>query len=380
MSESFRFFVTCPRGAAELMLDEAEDIGLPSGRLRGSTFVFDGSLKDGLKAVLWMRLANRVLLHLHSFPVSTAESLYEGIHAMDWQTYLTTESTFAIDAVGMTDKLRHTHFVALKAKDAIADQLTALLGSRPNVEPKNPDVRIVVRLHGGHAHVSLDLSGYSLHRRGYRQAQVEAPLKETLAAAVVRWSGWDGEEPFVDAMCGGGTFCIEAAHWAMKKAPGLGRDHGFIRWPSYEERMESIWESLCEEAREIQLEKPPGILVANDYDMGAIEATKANLAAASLEGLVQTTRDSADRMTLPEGPGLVVANPPYGERMGDKREVQRMLRRFGNAFEKYVGYRSVILSAETELPSYLELELEGHAPLWNGPIECGLFGFSEAVS
>ena len=115
-------------------------------------------------------------------------------------------------------------------------------------------------------------------------------------------------------------------------------------------------------------------------ELGAIEATKANLAAASLEGLVQTTRDSADRMTLPEGPGLVVANPPYGERMGDKREVQRMLRRYGNAFHKYVGYRSVILSAEPELPSFLDLELEGHAPLWNGPIECGLFGFSEADS
>jgi putative N6-adenine-specific DNA methylase len=347
--------------------------------MRGGTLVFDGTIEDGLRAVLWMRIANRVLLHLISFPVSTAESLYAGIHAIDWREHLTATSTFAIDAVGTTTELRHTHFTALKVKDAIADRLTETLGSRPNVDPKDPDVRLVVRLHGGHAHVSLDLSGYSLHRRGYRKDQGVAPLKETLAAAVVRWSGWDGEEPFVDAMCGSGTFCIEAAMWAMKRAPGLDRDFGFLRWPNYAERLESSWEALCADARESALDKPPGILIANDQDMRAIAATNTNIAAASLEGLICVTRDDADRMEIPEGPGLIVANPPYGQRMGDKREIVRMLRRYGSAFTKYEGYRSVILSADEELPSLIGLELEGRSKLWNGPIECGLYGFSEAL-
>ena len=219
---------------------------------------FHGTLETGLKACLWSRVAMRILEPLSKFPAPDADALYEGVRAIDWPAYLNANTTFAVDATGMSDTLRHTHFTALRVKDAIVDSLRDATGTRPSIDARNPDVLVVAHIGRGRCEISLDFAGQPLFKRGYRVAPALASLKETLAAAVLLSSGYDGETPLVDPMCGAGTIAIEAALIAANRAPGLGRSFGIERWPSFDANGRALLRRLQEEAKAAErLESSP---------------------------------------------------------------------------------------------------------------------------
>ena len=296
----------------------------------------EGSLEVAYRACLWSRTASRVLLPLGTFPAATQEQLYEGISSIDWQQHVNPKGTLAIDFGGASSGITHTHFGALKTKDAIVDQFRARTGERPSVQLEQPDVRIDVRLDRDRATVSLDLSGESLHRRAYRARGVAAPLKENLAAAVLLRSGWpaiaeEGGE-FVDPMCGSGTLLIEAALMALDIAPGSMRSHfGFIGWRGHDR---ALWQRLVDEARarrEAAAIQAHHAAEATTADALAVRAAIENVERARLRGFVHIERRELEQLTREsEAPtGLVVTNPPYGERIGDQERLQALYATLG---------------------------------------------------
>lgn len=285
-----RLFASCPPGVADLTAAELRDCGASDVRELKLGVQFEGSLEIAYRSCLWSRTASRVLMPLATVSAATADALYQGVGAIDWSEHLTASGTFAIDFGGTSSGITHTHYGALKVKDAIADQFRARLGERPSVRLDQPDVRLDVRLDRERATVSIDLSGESLHRRGYRARGVAAPLKENLAAAVLLRSAWPtiaaGGGDLVDPMCGSGTLVIEAALMALDIAPGLGRSHfGFTGWRGHDQR---LWVQLLEEARARRTAGATKRIVLRGYDSdpAAIHAAIENAERAKLRGFV----------------------------------------------------------------------------------------------
>lgn len=370
-----RFLATCPRGAEKLLLAELKEIGLSGLHLARGGVRFDGDVEHGFRAGLWSRLAHRVLLHLRRFPAEGPDELYSGVQTIEWDVFLTEHTTFAVHSLGTTQSLRHTHFTSLKVKDAIVDQIRARRGVRPSVDRIDPVVRIVAHLERGHCAISLDFIGSSLHRRGYRVREGDAPLRETLAATLVRWSNWDREEPYIDPMCGSGTLAIEAALLAMDRAPGRNLLPAATRWPHFPDA-DLLWARLCEEADGRVKSVCPVMIWASDRDRRVLSAARANLRAAGIEDAVRLIEGEATDLALPQGPGLILANPPYGARMmGDGRAAQ-LLRAFGETLESHHGFRAVIFSGHPEMKSHLPADPVRSIRLFNGPIPCQALEFT----
>ncbi|GMV42181.1 MAG: hypothetical protein AMXMBFR64_38970 [Myxococcales bacterium] len=371
-----RYFATCPKGIEPMLRDECREAGLRRVKQARGGVHFEGTARDGMRACLWLRTAHRVLWPLGSFACPDTEALYAGIVALPWEQHLTPRHTLAITALGTNEALRHTGFIAQRSKDAIVDRLRDRAGGRPSVELHEPDVRIVVHLDRTLASVSLDLSGDGLHRRGWRAASVEAPLRETLAAAIVRATGWDRVMPLVDPLCGGATIPIEAALLARRLAPGLDRAHGFLRWPTFGDVEKAAWRELCDEARAAALPAAPAVIMGVDRDPEAMEAARRNVRAAGVEGDVELSVGDGANLMLPQAPGLIVTNPPYGERLGRPgRPMQDFFRRLGTGFARYKGYTAWILSGNEEFPRHFGLRWTNRLPLWNGPLPCNLFRY-----
>src|ERR1700737_3624523 len=231
MPERLPFFATAARGTEPLLAAELQELGAARVRQDRGGVRFSANWTEALHICLWTRIAMRALYSLGEFEAQGTSGLYQAVASLPWEEHLTSSSTFAVEATLRGSEQSHSGFVALKAKDAIADRLRQKLGARPNVNAKNPDLRILVHLSGERLSVGLDLAGGALHRRGYRVAPTEAPLKETLAAAMLRASGYSGEESLLDPMCGSGTLLIEAAMIAIQRPPGFGRSFGVERWP-----------------------------------------------------------------------------------------------------------------------------------------------------
>lgn len=377
-----RFFATCARGTEGALRRELVAIG--ARRLRGDRggVAFEGSLENGMRACLHVRTAMRVLLELARYPAPSAEALYEGAREVAWEEWLTTRTTLAVEASVGSSAVTHSGYAALKVKDAVVDRLRDRLGARPDVAPKDPDFRIVLHLSRDEAALSLDLAGEPLHRRGYRAVTTAAPLKETLAAAVLLLGGADPELPFVDPMAGSGTLAIEHALRARRLAPGLSRAFGFQRWPVYRGGPQSAWDRMKAEARAAALPRAPAPIVARDLHPKAIAALRRNVAAAGLSGDVVIEQGDA-RDLAPRFPrGTLAANPPYGERLmgegagpdarvqakklaGFYRGVSEMLLRHG-------GWTALLLAGNPELARAVPLRPEIDHRLWNGPLEVRL--------
>lgn len=309
------FFVSCERGAEGALRKELLDLGIRGPKGARAGVVFHGRLTDGMRACLHARTAMRVLLELGTVAAGNADALYEGTRALDWSPWVTSGATIAVRAVGAgSEALHHSGFVALKVKDAVVDAVRAREdGARPSVAGKDPDVPISVHLEGDTARVYLDMAGEPLHRRGYRVAMTEAPLKETLAAAILLLAGVPSDARLADPMCGSGTFVIEQALRARGRAPGLLRRFAFERWPRRE--LISAWPELRAEAESAAAPRAPLPLIARDHDPAAIEAARRNAAAA---GVADDIRFEVGplRTFAPGAPaGWVCSNPPYGERL-----------------------------------------------------------------
>lgn len=369
-----RFFATAAAGTEELVAEELEGTGAWSIKAFPGGVRFHGTLETGMLACLWSRVAMRILKPLSRFPVADEQQLYDGVRGLDWPTHLTEKTTFAVDATGTNDALRHTHYTALKVKDAIVDSMRDATGSRPSVDAKNPDVRVVAHLARGQCELSLDFSGEPLFKRGYRTTPMKASLKETLAAAILLSAGYDGETPLIDPMCGAGTIAIEAAMMAANRAPGLGRKFGFERWPSFDANAQALLRRLQNEAKTVENVHVPTI-VASDRDPEAVVAAQANVRRAGVKVVVQEG-DAREIRPLGET-GWIVTNPPYGERLegGGRKQLKSFFWQLGNHWRSLSGHEVAVLSGGPEFESAFGLRPLSRKRMWNGPIKCELLRY-----
>ena len=377
-----RFFATAAKGLEPLVAEELKALGIREVKEARGGAGFEGSLMDGYRACLWLRTANRVLLPLARFPARDAETLYAAVRRMPWEQDLTPDGTLAVDFTGGSEAITHTQFGAQKVKDAIVDRFRERSGRRPSVDRTRPDLLVNVHLHRDLATVSLDLSGDSLHMRGYRSESVTAPLKENLAAALLLKCGWPeiakAGGSFVDPLCGSGTLVIEAAMVAGDVAPGLARDYwGFTGWLKHEPR---LWEELLKEARERQnAARGQGpVILGMDHDAKAVLASQKNARVAGVAPAVRFEHRALEQNALPSTlpPGLVVTNPPYGERLGEAAELGPLYKCLGDWLKRdCLHWKAGVITDSAELGKAIGLRARKINAFYNGALECKLLQF-----
>ncbi len=368
------FFATASAGTEDLLTDELRALGLHGVGVGRGGVRFAGEIINAIRACLWSRIAMRVLLPLADVSASDADALYAGAREVHWEDHLDERRTFAVEAVGRSETLGHTHFTALKVKDAVADALRDRRGARPDVDARDPDVRILVHLAGGRASLALDLAGEPLFKRGWRLVQTAAPLKETLAAAILRACGYQGTRPLVDPMCGSGTLAIEAALIAQNHAPAVHRSLGIERWASFDGTLRAELRRMREEARRgVRRGAPP--VMARDRDLAAVQAARLNVKRAGLP--IQVEQADARELAPLEPPGFVVVNPPWGKRLegGGRQRLKTFFWQLGRAWRALHGHRLVVLAGGPEFESAFGMRPTWRRPLWNGPVRCTLLQY-----
>jgi 23S rRNA (guanine2445-N2)-methyltransferase / 23S rRNA (guanine2069-N7)-methyltransferase len=376
-----QFFASCPPGVADLTAAEMR----AAGASRTSEFKlgvqFEGTLETAYRACLWSRTASRVLMPLATFSAANADELYQGVKQIDWPSHLGPRATLAVEFAGTGAGITHTHFGALKTKDAIVDRMRDHGGERPSIDVERPSVRVDVRLDRDRATISLDLSGESLHRRAYRARGVAAPLKENLAAAVLMRCGWPAlaaeGAALLDPMCGSGTLVIEGALSALDIAPGSLRSYfGFLGWAQHDR---ALWARLVEEASERRAAKSGTKLAMRGYDHDplAVRAALENLERAKLRGAVHFERRELNQLTNDLGArGLLVTNPPYGERIGDQEQLRALYATLGEKLRTHFeGWKAAVLTGNPPLAKDLGIIARRTHTLYNGRIECRLLRF-----
>ncbi|HEX8589256.1 bifunctional 23S rRNA (guanine(2069)-N(7))-methyltransferase RlmK/23S rRNA (guanine(2445)-N(2))-methyltransferase RlmL [Pseudomonas sp.] len=381
MSDRYELFLTCPKGLEGLLAEEATALGLEETREHTSAIRGTADMETAYRLCLWSRLANRVLLVLKRFPMKDAEDLYHGVHDIEWADHLEPEGTLAVEFSGHGSGIDNTHFGALKVKDGIVDRLRTADGVRPSVDKLNPDLRVHLRLDRGEAILSLDLSGHSLHQRGYRLQQGAAPLKENLAAAILIRSGWpriaaEGGA-LADPMCGVGTFLVEAAMIAADIAPNLKRERwGFSAWLGH---VPAIWRKLHDEALEraqAGLAKPPLWIRGYEADPRLIQPGRNNVERAGLsewikiyQGEVATFEPRPDQNQT----GLVICNPPYGERLGDEASLLYLYQNLGERLRQAcLNWEAAVFTGAPDLGKRMGIRSHKQYAFWNGALPCKL--------
>lgn len=368
-------FASTARGLEELLKSELETLGAQACKVVQGGVHFEGDDRLLYQSLLWSRLASRILLPLNEFKVHSDLDLYLGVMAIDWPEIFGVDKTFAVHFSGLNDEIRNSQYGALKVKDAIVDSFTRKIDQRPNVAKQQPDIRVNVFLQRDTASVALDLSGEGLHQRGYRDLAGQAPLKESLAAAIVMRSGWQAGTPMVDPMCGSGTLLIEAAMIAADRAPGLHRPHwGFTAWNKFDAE---LWRELTAEAQvrtRRALQETTSRFFGSDIDRRVIEMARANARRAGVSELISFEAKEVGKLTnpLPEGPvGTVISNPPYGERLESEPALIALHNQLGRIMKmQFGGWTLSLFSASPELLSCVQLRAERQFKAKNGPLEC----------
>ncbi len=377
MAERLALFATTARGTEDLLAEELKELGARRIRQDRGGVRFLASLDEALQVCLWSRIAMRVLYPLGEFEARGAEGLYEATASVPWEEHLTPEVTFAVEATLKNSEHSHTGFVALKVKDAVVDRMREKTGARPDVNLRQPDVRVVAHLVRERLSLSLDLCGEPLHRRGYRVRPTPAPLKETLAAAILRAANYTGEEALVDPMCGSGTLLIEGGLIARRRAPGLNRDFAVEKWPHLGARARELLADLRADARRNE-RKVTVPLLGFDKDPEALEAAHRNVKAARLSEEIHLAEGDATKpLHLPEDGGLIVTNPPYGDRLGSggQKGMKSFYFKLGESLRATPGWRLYVLSGNPAFESAFHARPRQKRELWNGPIPCTLLGY-----
>ena len=368
--ERHTFFVTCAPGVEDALFAEARELDLPKLERQIGGVRFQGTRADAWRANLWLRTAVRVLQRLARFEARHADGMHEGASAIEWERWLAPDGFLWIDAQTRESALDHSRFIEQCVKDAICDRFRARTGVRPSVRREDPDLRVHVHVYKNRVTLSLDTSGDSLHKRGWRAAQGRAPLSETLAAAMVRFSDWNLRAPLVDPFCGSGTILVEAALAAANVAPGLFRPRfGFEGWLDHDERG---FERMKDDARASRRDLPRKLtLVGVDVNPERIEDARTNLAAVGFEDRVEL--DVGDAQEFSPRPGWnawVLTNPPYGERVGEAAQVAALYAAFGARLAEHCsGYRLGLLAGTSELADALALPRLARKKLVHGGIE-----------
>ncbi len=376
------FFATAPRGIEPLLATELESLGATAVHSRRGGVTFQGTLSVAYRACLWSRTASRILMPLASFPAPSPETLYAGTLVIPWEEHLSADGTLAVDLNTTGSQIRHSRFGVQKIKDAIVDRFRQRYGRRPSVDRHTPDVRINGYLLDDQLTISLDLSGDSLHRRGYRVETVPAPLKENLAAALLIKAGWPeiaaARGGLMDPLCGSGTLVIEAALMAAHIAPGLGRDYwGFLGWLQH---TPELWQQLLAEAHERRQQGLGDLpfIAGSDQDPRAVRAAIINASRAGLEKRVHFQQRMLDRVepSRPGEPGLLVANPPYGERLGEVQELGSLYGQLGHVLKsRFSGWQAAVFTANPDLGKNMGLRAQRTNVFYNGALPCKLLRF-----
>lgn len=389
MKQILNFYATCPRGLEDLLIQEIQALGGEKARQTIGAVYFEGALALAYELCLWSRLANRVLLQLNnprqSPPIATDLALYSAVAAIAWEEHIGPQSSIAVDFVGTNKAINNTQYGAMRVKDAVVDRMRSRTGSRPNVDKQNFDIKIQARLAKDQIQLGLDLSGASLHQRGYRTEQGAAPLKENLAAAILLRAGWPGlaaqGAPLIDPMCGSGTLLIEAALMALDIAPGSFRQrYGFEQWLQHDS---TLWAQICEAATARRAQRlqnlPPLHLWGMDDNPRVLQFAEANARRAGVDGYITFTRAGVGAFALPEAAshaGLLVCNPPYGERLGEVDALRDTYRTLAQvAKEQCSGWQLAVFTGNPELAKEMRLRAKKINKFFNGTIACELHQF-----
>ena len=354
-------------GLEPILVRELENLGASSINTLRRGVAFIGDKKLLYRANLELHTALRVLVPIHQFRASNERTFYRNIQKIDWSDYLDLEDTFAINAIAFSDYFKHSHYVALKTKDAIVDQFRKKTGKRPSIDIHQPRLRIQVHINDDQCSISLDSSGDSLHKRGYRTESVEAPINEVLAAGLIGLTEWEMNCDFIDPMCGSGTFLIEAALWAFNIPPQLHRkDFGFTKWRDFDPE---LWEEVLENAKASV--KPFNHSIRGyDKSFKAIKATQQNILTAHLEGKIEIERQKFEKLNPSIPDGLIVMNPPYDERLTESN-VNELYSQIGNQLKHaFTGYTAWIISSNKEALKHIGLKPSRKITIFNGQLEC----------
>lgn len=381
VNDNVRYWVaTAPVGAASVLAEELAQFGAEDIRERSHDVKFQGTLEVGYRACLWSRTATRVLLSLGSIDAASSKSIYEAVKRIDWREHLAPGATLACDCSGGNESIRHTIYGSQLLKDAVCDSLRDATGERPNIKPERPDVLLHLHVEGSTALLSLDFSGESLHRRGYRSEGGRAPLKENVAAAVLLRAGWPqiaaAGGTLLDPMCGSGTFLTEGALIAADAAPAIDREYfGFLKWLGHDA---PLWEHLRADALQRRSARiARRCILGSDIDSEAVRMAIANAAQAGVSEWLHVEKRALGELQRPKAEGgLIVANPPYGERIGAESGLPQLYSELGAVLrERFQGWQAAILTGNPPLARNLGIYAKRTHRVFNGTIECRLLRF-----
>jgi len=368
-----QFFSPCPRGLEAVLASELSELGALDVKAVEGGVSFAGGLHLCYRANLESRIASRVLWRLGAWEYQREDDIYKRVAALPWREYFDARLTIRVNVSAIASPLRSLDFITLRIKDAVCDRFRKDTGSRPSVDTNVPDVRIHAFFEGSQFQLYLDTSGEPLFKRGWRRTQGEAPLKENLAAGILALTGWQPGLALLDPMCGAGTLLVEAAMIALRMAPGAARSFGFEKLRSFDAR---LWQSTLAAARSAQ--RAPTMLPIFGADLYGeqLKLARANLAGAGLDGVVSLKQANVLELPAPASSGVILTNPPYGVRIGEQRELAAFYPKLGDALKaKYAGWNAWIFTGDLRLPKLIGLKPSRRIPLYNGALECRLYGF-----
>ena len=373
LNNEFKMVAKTIFGLEEVLAAELLRLGAKSIEIHNRAVSFVGDIGFLYKSNLCLRTAMKILVPFETFSIESAEDLYSSIKKIKWENFFTENESFAINSVVSSDIFNHSNFPTLKAKDAIVDRFREMGGTRPNVDTENPDLRINIHITGQEVIVSLDSSGDSLHKRGYRDKTNLAPINEVLAAGLVLLSGWEYHQPLIDGMCGSGTILIEAALHANNIPPGYYRSsYAFQKWKNYDE---SLWNLIYDSTlskikdREVAIY---GCEISRNVQRKAVE----NIHLAKVEDVIEIKTISFQEFDPPQRRGVVIMNPPYGERMDKEEDIMALYKSIGDTLKlKYEGYDAWVISSNINALKHIGLRPSRKITVFNGPLECKFMKF-----
>ena len=371
-----QYFSPCPRGLEALLAEDVTAAGASNVKPIAGGVLFSGNLETCYRVNLDSRIATRVLRQVAQGPYQREEDIYRLAREVDWPRLFKVANTIRVYVTSIKSPLKSLEFITLRVKDAVCDRFRDLGGERPSVNTRNPDVRVHLFITAIDATLYIDTSGEPLYMRGHKIARIEAPIKENLAAGILRLAGWTPGTPLLDPMCGSGTFLLEAAQMSLGDAPGLSRapgEFGFERLLDFDA---TLWRRLSVEAAEKRLSPDKLPIWGSDLSRDAVARAQQNLAHAGIDDLVEVRQADLLTREAPAPTGLLIANPPYGERLSDQDEMAAFYPKLGDAFKKrFAGWDCWLISADTKLPKLIGLAPKRKTPLFNGPLECRLYHF-----
>ena len=366
-----QYFATCPRGLEALLVNELTHLKASNITPTDGGVGFSGDWAVCYATNLHSRIATRIMWQVGRGKYATEEDLFQAAYKLNWAQWFDVGHDFMVKVTGVKCPLKSLEFATLKIKDAVCDKFRQAVGSRPYIDTKEPDVRIHAYLAADEYQFYLDTSGSALYQRGMRHASIEAPIRENLAAGIIQLSGWQPGTPFLDPMCGSGTFLLETAMMALNIAPGLQRHFGFEKLKNFDE---ATWKKIKQAA--LAKVKPATFqkIYGSDADLRAVRVTKQNLQEAGFGGVVQVAHTNITEVAAPSDAGVLIANPPYGVRIGEDEELAALYPHMGETLKrKFSGWNAYFLTTDMRLPKLMRLAPSKRTPLFNGPLECRLF-------